>query len=420
VTFVSHPLDRRIPWTDWRARGFTGIEILSLYQMAKKSLLYGLTLFPLQYLLSPDYALTALISYPRREMEIWDRCNREGRCFGIYALDSHAKLPLGKKARLRFPSYGATFRILSVYVRVERDLDRDARTAASTVIAALRRGRFFSAVESLAAANGFDSYYLDADGRRVEMGGDAERPGGALVLELPFDFDTDIVVRRDGAVIRAIRGNSRRKVEVPVSQPGVYRSEVFLHSGRFRKLPWILANPVFVARPEIPRPAEAAPRPRRLLEPAPGYFLVEKNGRSRGEVATASGPGGRPVTRFAFTLQEEGPAVVDYWAALARRERQDFSAFRGVVFEARGSRRMRFWMQFRSDGAGGESAFQHSFLVGEEWTRIAIPFERFQRCSGRAAAPDLARISSFFILIDNGNSFSGARGELDLGPIGLY
>ena len=29
-------------------------------------------------------------------------------------------------------------------------------------------------------------------------------------------------------------------------------------------------------------------------------------------------------------------------------------------------------------------------------------------------------VSAFFILIDNGNSFSGAAGELSLRPIGLY
>ena len=122
VTFISHPFDRKIPWTDWQARGFTGIEILSLYQLAKQNILYGLTLFPLQYLLSPDYALTALVSYPRREMAIWDRTSREGKCFAIFALDTHAKLPLGRKTSLHFPSYAATFRILNVYARIDGDL----------------------------------------------------------------------------------------------------------------------------------------------------------------------------------------------------------------------------------------------------------------------------------------------------------
>ena len=262
VTFISHPLDRKIPWTDWRARRFTGIEILSLYQLAKKNLLYGATLFPLQYLLNPDYALTSLISYPQKEMAIWDRCNRDGRYYGIYALDAHAKLPFGKKSYLRFPTYEATFRILTVYVTVDRELDKDARAAAATIIAALRRGNFFSVIESLAAANGFEYYYLEADGRRVEMGGDAGAAGGTLVLKLPFPFSTDILIRRDGEVFRTMRDNSRQEVRVPISEPGVYRCEVSLHAGRFSGLPWILANPIFVARPAAP-PAASGRRLRR-------------------------------------------------------------------------------------------------------------------------------------------------------------
>jgi len=420
VTFISHPLDGRIPWTDWDARGFTGIEIISLYQMAKKNLLYGLTLFPLQYLLSPDYALTAIITYPKQELAIWDRFNRQGRYFGIYALDSHAKLALGKKIHFRFPSYGATFKIMRVYAKVDRDLDRDAAAAAATVIAALRCGNFFSAIESLAAANGFEFHYLEDDGRRVEMGGDAERPGGSLVLRLPFPFATDVRITKDGRPFRLIEGNTRQEISVHVSTPGVYRCEVFIHSGRLSHLPWILANPIFLARPAPSVPPAPVPSPRTVLNPAGSYFQVEKNGRSLGEASAATGDDGRPFTRLRFELRKESPALVDYWVSLARRQELDFSPYRGFVFAARGSRAMRFWLQFRTGAGREESAFQHSFRVDGEWRTVAIPFARFHRLYGAGSASDRDRVNSFFILIDNGNSFDGARGELELRPIGLY
>ncbi len=420
VTFISHPLDGRIPWTDWRARGFTGIEIISLYQMAKKNLLYGLTLFPLQYLLSPDVALTALISYPKKELEIWDRFNREGRYFGIYALDSHAKLALSDRVQFRFPSYGATFKILRVYVKVDRELDRDAATAAATVIAALRRGSFFNAVESLAAANGFDYQYLENDGRWVEMGGEAARTGGELVLRLPFPFAVDVRILKDGKPFRHIKDIREQEIRAGISEPGVYRCEVFLHSGRLKRLPWILANPIFVARPTPAPPPLPVPTPRTVLNPAGAGFQVEKNDRSRGEMSVTPGEDGRPVTRLRFELRRESPALVDYWVSLARRQELDFSPYRGFIFEARGSRAMRFWLQFRTNAGAEESAFQHSFRVDEEWRPLFIPFDRFHRLYGAGSPVERARISSFFILIDNGNSFDGARGELELRPIGLY
>ncbi|MBN2345330.1 MAG: CIA30 family protein [Candidatus Aminicenantes bacterium] len=419
VTFISHPFDRRIPWTDWRVRGFTGIEILSLYQMAKKNLLYGLTLFPLQYLLSPDYALTALISYPRQEMETWDRFNREGTYYGIYALDSHAKLALGKKASLHFPSYGATFRILNIYVKVDRELERDAWAAAATIIAALRRGDFFSVIESLAAANGFESYYQETGGRRVEMGGAALAPGGSLVLKTPFAFATDIVVMRDGEPYRTIEDNTRREIRVPLSRPGVYRSEVMLHSGRLRHLPWIMTNPVFVARAAGKKREADMAAPRLILQKGGGYFQVEKNDRSRASVLPDP-EAQPPVTRFSFQLRKEPPPEVNFWTALARREEQDLSVYRGFAFEARGDRPLRFWLQFRTRDGDRESAFQHSFLVGEEWRRITIPFARFHRLYGADAPPNLAQVSAFFILVDNGNSFDGAEGVLNLRSFGCY
>ncbi len=418
VTFISHPLDGRIPWTDWQARGFTGIEIISLYQMAKKNLLYGLTLFPLQYLLSPDYALTALISPPKKELEIWDRFNREGKYLGIYALDSHAKLALGKKIQFRFPSYGATFKILRVYVNVDRELDRNPVTAAATVIAALRRGNFFNVIESLSAANGFEFHYQASDGRRVDMGGEAERTGGELVVRLPFLFATDVRILRNGKPFRHIKDNLGPELRIAVSEPGVYRCEVFLHSGRLKRLPWILANPIFVARPAPMAPPLPVPAPRALLNPAGAYFQVEKNDRSRGEASATTGDEGRPVTRLRFELRSEPPARGDCWVSLARRQELDFSPYRGFVFAARGSRPMRFWLQFRTGKE--ESSFQHSFGIDEEWRTIVIPFADFHHLAGPAAAPDLAGVRALFILIDNGNSFDGAQGTLELRPIGLY
>jgi hypothetical protein len=420
VTFVSHPLDRKVPWTDWRVHGFTGFEILSLYQMARKNFLYVLTLFPLQYLLMPDFALTSLISYPRRELEIWDRFNHEGKYYGIYALDTHAKIPISEKMNFHFPSYEATFKILRIYVKVDRELEKDADAAAATILSSLQRGSFFNVIESLAAANGFEYYYVERDGRRVEMGGDALGSGGTLVVKLPFHFTTDILIRKDGAVFHAIKNNSRQTIAVPISEPGVYRCEISHHSGRFSDLPWILANPIFVAQPAKPRERVKTVEARTILNPAGPFFQVEKNGRSRGELSVEEGEDGRPVTRFAFSLQQESPDQVNYWTALAHRQPCDFSRYHGFVFEVKGSRALRFWLQFRTVANGQESAFQHSFLVETDWQRIAIPFNRFHRLYGDEAPAALAKVDSFFFLIDNGNSFSGVQEEICLRPIGLY
>ncbi|HSQ35559.1 MAG TPA: hypothetical protein VLQ89_06170 [Candidatus Binatia bacterium] len=418
VTFISHPMDRSIPWTDPQARGFTGIEILSLYQMAKKNLLTGMILLPLRYLFNPGYALTSLITYPRQEMRLWDRCNRTDRCYGIYALDSHAKLQLSKKASLHFPSYGATFRILTVYVKMENGFAKDPSSAAAAVTAALRRGDFFNVIESLAPANGFENGYREKSGRRIAMGGDAQGPGGDMTFKLPFDFATDIVIKKDGEIFKRIRNNTRRELSVPIEQGGVYRAEISLASGRFRKLPWIMANPFFIAMPApAARPAEAvgATVPAGDVE----LFRVEKNSRSSAVLQLDKQDKENPVLGLTFRLQPEVPGDPNFWAALANRQKLAASGRRGVVFETRASRPMRFWLQFRSGGSD-ETAYQHSFLADESWRRVTIPFAGFRRLYGPATAPDLSAIRSLFFLIDNGNAYPGAAGEIFLRRIGLY
>jgi hypothetical protein len=411
VTFIAHPLDRRISWSDWQARGFTGIEILSLYQMAKKNLLVGMTLLPLRYLLNADYALTSLISYPEEELRIWDRFAREGRYFGIYALDSHAKLQIGKKSSLHFPSYEATFRILNIYVKVERELAKDAHAAAAAIIAAIRCGNFFNVIESLAPANGFENYYLEKDGRQVDMGGDAKAAAGTLVFKMPFNFATDIVIKKDGEIFRTIRANTRQELSIPVSRAGVYRAEISLASGPFKKLPWIMTNPIFIALPALEK---TKPENVAAILPAEGedYFQVEKNNRSSAASRWDARGEGSPITACAFTLQREAPDQADFWVALAHRQKIAGAGFHGFVFETRGSGPMRFWLQFR------EAAYQHSFPVDGQWRKITIPFAKFHRLYGQASAPD--ELNAFFFLIDNGNAFPGAHGEIFFRRIGLY
>jgi hypothetical protein len=419
MTFISHPLDRKIPWTDWRVRDFSGIELLSLYQLAKKNIPYLTTLFPLRYLFNPDYALTSLISYPETETRLWDRFNREGNYLGIYALDSHAKLQIGNKFSLPFPSYGATFRILNIYVKVARPFEKDPLAAAAAVIAAMRRGDFFNVIESLAPANGFENIYREADGRLVDMGGDARNPGGALIFKLPFTFPIDIVIKKDGAVFRTFRANTSPELSVPITAAGVYRSEIRLASGRFRSLPWIMTNPIFVATPKSDKkpPQATVGTPLAVDE---NFFQVEKNNRSGAVLRRVLPPDGPPVTALSFTLEREAPEKKDFWVALAHRQKLAAAGFRGFVFEARADAAMRFWLQFRSAAGRGEAAYQHSFLATDQWQEFVIPFAAFRQLYGRAAAPDPSGISSFFFLIDNGNAFSGTQGEIFFRQIGLY
>lgn len=420
VSFIAHPFDSMIPWSDWQVRGFTGIEILSLYQLAKKVPFFKATIFPLQYLFNQRYALTQLITYPQKELQAWDALSKEGKYYGIFALDAHAKLQISERFQLNFPSYAAMFEILTVYVKIANDLPNDPQQASAAIIAAIRRGNFFNVIEALAPANGFEHYYRENNGRLIDMGGDASSPGGALIFKLPFAFATDIVVKRDGEIFKTIRASTKQELSIPITQSGVYRAEISLAAGRFKKLPWILANPICVATPvRETKPAEIITGA--VLADNENYFQVEKNSRSSAAMHRYAQGKEPAVIGLTFTLQPEAQGQPNFWVALAHRQKlAAIGQQHGFVFEARASVPMHFWLQFRNRSGRAESAYQHSFLADGEWRQVAIPFSAFHQLYGQPAPVDPANINSFFFLIDNGLAYPGVSGEIFFRHIGLY
>jgi hypothetical protein len=419
VCFISHPFDDKIPWTDWSVRGVTGLEVLSSYTEARKSGLPKLLTFPLKYSINSRYSLLNAMNFPVMNFKRWDDLNkRKGeRFYGIYALDAHGKLPISKSMQLNFPSYRSMFEILTVYVKIEGKL-----TAAS-IIGGLKKGNFFNAIEGIAPANGFEAFFIEKGTKaRIQMGGSSSCSSGRLYIRLPFDFPTGVRVSRNGRVYKALEDNREKALKIKIEEPGVYRVEVFARDNTFDRLPWIASNPFFIGMEEETAAArEASPLPR-LDRPVPGpreAFHVEKNQGSEGRV-TVEDDGN--ITCFPFKLKRD-PGLKDFWAALALREKMDFSGCDGVVLEARSDSKRRFWVEFRTGDEGGsdEMWLRHSFLADTGWQTVFIPFDRFAVIVGdRDKTPNLKDVRSFFIAINNANAYAGAEGALRLRGLGLY
>jgi len=415
---VSHPFDKKVPWRDGNVRGVDGIEIFSVYYSAKKASLFRLLAFPMQYLMSPEYAVTSLFTYPEKEIRLWDEWNRRSATAGIYALDAHGKLPLTSRIMLPFPSYETLFKTLNIYVKIDRELDRDPRLAAATIVSSLSRRRFLNVIETLAPANGFDFYYLDKEGRKAEMGDQTESVSGAVHLSVPFDFPTDISLKRDGLVIARVPNNWGKELTLPVSGAGAYRAEVFLSGSRFSRLPWILTNPIFLGNHRsTPSPVLAAVVSKPLRMEA--GLHAENNQRTMASYACLH-ENDASVYSLDFRIWPESDTNPNYWAALARRQNDDWRGARGISFLASSSSPLRFWIQFRTDRAAREYGYRHSFFAGPQWQRVVIPFDRFVPLGDAEPIPDLERISSLFFLIDGDLAYPGTSGTLKLKDIGLF
>lgn len=439
VSFIAHPLDDKIPWTDWSVHGYTGMEIVSCYASARKASLLRLLLFPLQYMFDSDYALTRTLYYPQAELEKWYVSNRNGRYYGIYALDAHANLPVTDNWSIKLPSYESMFKVLMIYVRMDGGTGDSATVKHIKLTDSLRRGDFFNVVESIAPANGFEAWYSDGQNHRTEMGGYSKTAEGKLVLMLPFTFSTRILVKKNGHFFCSADSGGRKQVEIPAEGKGVYYLEIHAVESRFPKLPWILTNPFYlgVERNEIPM--KISPEDNDAQTTAGGgfgvpgeMFKVEKNDGSTGELYRIDPPAGWPVTGLRFKLGHDQRAGENFWSVLAVRRDFDLSPFKGIAFIARADRKRRFWVELRTGLERLENWYQRSFQADEKPREHRIPFHQLYftfTAAPKEAATLLNKVQTnmnrknvkaLFFSINNAIAEAGASGFLEIQNVRFY
>jgi hypothetical protein len=198
----------------WSFVNDTGESITSVPQM-------------LRFLLAPGRALDGP---PERNMRAWDELCRTRPVVAIGGIDAHQfGKRIGPFVPLRIMAYHRSFRHIRTHVLCEGPPDREQ------VFGALREGRCYIAVDSIAPARGFR---FEADD--LPMG--AEAPAGRRRLTVTAPADAKLRLLRDGS---EIAGGVGRTLEAEVEEPGVYRAEA-LRRSHGRERTWILSNPIYL------------------------------------------------------------------------------------------------------------------------------------------------------------------------------
>jgi hypothetical protein len=198
----------------WSFVNDTGESITSVPQM-------------LRFLLAPGRALDGP---PERNMRAWDELCRTRPVVAIGGIDAHQfGKRIGPFVPLRIMAYHRSFRHIRTHVLCEGPPDREQ------VFGALREGRCYIAVDSIAPARGFR---FEADD--LPMG--AEAPAGRRRLTVTTAADAKLRLLRDGS---EIAGGVGRTLEAEVEEPGVYRAEA-LRRSHGRERTWILSNPIYL------------------------------------------------------------------------------------------------------------------------------------------------------------------------------
>jgi hypothetical protein len=187
----------------------------------------------IRFLLAPGRVLD---HPPGRNMRGWDELCRDRRVVAIGGLDAHQfGKRVGPVVPLRIMAYRRTFRYIRTHVLCPEPPSRELERDRELVFGALREGRCYIAVDSVAPARGFR---FEADD--VPMGGEA--PAGRRTLRARTPLAARLRLLRDGHELAAAEGTS---LDLEVDEPGAYRVEARRHA-KGRERTWIISNPVYL------------------------------------------------------------------------------------------------------------------------------------------------------------------------------
>ena len=243
--FAAHPFSsgserfRRFgdgqPWRDLDDRGLTGIELWSFLVDTAEAL--GSVTEVLRFLLRPG---SVLRHPPRRNLVEWDRMCAVRPVVALGGIDAHqVGKRIGDRVPLRLMGYARSFRHLRTHVLTEQAPTGEVARDRDQVYAALRTGRCYLAVDSLAPPRGF-TFWAKGAGGTVPMG--AEEPAGEYSLNVRAPRTAALRLLRDGREVAWAQGAF---LEHRVEEPGAYRVEARLHLDGGPRT-WIVSNPIYL------------------------------------------------------------------------------------------------------------------------------------------------------------------------------
>ena len=245
--FLAHPFSegsqrfprfgKGMPWQDLECGGYTGIELWSFVTDGGEGVRSWGEL--VRFIAAPERVVEGP---PERNLREWDRLLERRPVVAIGGVDAHQiGLRIGNRVPLRLMGYHRSFAQLRTHVLVDRAPRGDAARDRRALYAALRAGRCYIAMDSLAPARGFEFLAHRRRSRPLQMGEE-------YVLEPPAEMEVrtprpaGLTLLRDGSPVARTVG---RELRHATEQPGTYRAEARLRThGRERV--WIVSNPIYL------------------------------------------------------------------------------------------------------------------------------------------------------------------------------
>jgi hypothetical protein len=245
--FLAHPFSegsrllsrfgRGIPWRDLDCGGYTGIELWSFVTDGAEELRSWREL--VRFIAAPERVIEGP---PKRNLREWDRMLARRPVVAIGGVDAHQiGLRIWNRVPLRLMGYHRSFAQLRTHVLLDRPPRGDADSDRRALYSALRAGRCYIAMDSLADASGFQFLAHRRRSRPLQIGEEYELEP-PVELEVRVPRPARMTLLRDGSPVADTVGRDLRHA---TGQPGVYRAEVRLEAGGTERV-WIVSNPIYL------------------------------------------------------------------------------------------------------------------------------------------------------------------------------
>jgi hypothetical protein len=398
---VAHP-DSAKPALQWRAwdAPFDAIEWLNAdTEWRDESRAHFLRAL-VRYRFRPAETLASLLDRPERTLERWDTLTAKRQVVGLAGADAHARAGFldddtngyTRGWFLRIPSYDASFRTFAMRVSLERPLGTDAAADAAQIVAALRAGRVYTAIDAIATPVALEF----------------NMNGGAVIARANGPESGTIVLRKNGRMaaehrLPELQFNSK-------GEEGTYRVEVYLPNAPGNPaVPWIVSNPIYIRPPGwgvTPAP-QPYPQPTITFSIQGGPWRVETDGTSTAEVSQTDPPKG--PAQFRYRLADRGRA--GQYAALVIGVGKALTERTHLVFRAHAERPMRVSVQTRHPHSGGR--WQQSVYLDSEVRDIIVPFADLSPV-GTSGTFDPAQSDTVMFVVDLSNANPGTSGAFTI------
>jgi len=237
VSIAAYPEE----FKNWDAANINGVEVYNVFTNARR-ISPVLAFFDVLWSQRsyPDLIFALYLQRPDESLKKWDQGLERTRLTATAGNDAHANIGVSLKDSsgktllgIQLDPYATSFRLVRLHVLIEQSKTLDA----TSLMEAVRAGHCFIGFDFLGDASGF---VFEAENGKIQGDEISLKPETRLRVRSPVPGR--IVIFRDGVIWTDESGIASK--EVAVTQPGVYRTEVYLP--QLGNLPWIISNPIYV------------------------------------------------------------------------------------------------------------------------------------------------------------------------------